>query len=267
MAFEGTFHWTAAQLSGPGLYLSDLHAGRDAEADQDLRGLLHWLTADDRGYRWLCWGGDIFDFLAAGNRVSLGRTLWVLDAMRALAARGVQQYLIEGNHDFHLEFLAREVPGLVVVPDGLRDVSAGVALVHGDWHTAGGLYGPMRRVFRSRWLAGALARGPHGLIDAVAQTWSRTSHEVRGGPPEPEYLAFVAQRFHRILAQDPQCQLWLSGHVHWPARIQQGGATCYINGEWAVHRTVMEVPGDGTVRYCLWQAAGLQPYAHALAEL
>ena len=267
MAFDAALIWTDSDLSGPGLYMSDLHAGRDGAADANLQRMLRWLVAGDHGHQWLRWGGDIFDFLAAGNQVSLGRTAWVIDAMRAMAARGVRQYLIEGNHDFHLGFLAEQVPGLVVAPDGLRDTTTGLALVHGDWHTAGGLYGPMRRVFRSAWLHAALSAGPHGFIDAVAQTWSRGSHEVRGGPPEPDYLDYVARRFRRAMADAPHCTLWLSGHVHWPARIRQGSSNCYINGEWAVHRTVIELAGDHSVRYLRWATDSLQPYPDTLAEL
>lgn len=261
------FAWKSVDLAGRGLYLSDLHAGRDPQADQDTRAMLRQLASCERAYDWICWGGDTFDFLAAGNTAALARVYWIIETMQLLAARGVHQYIIEGNHDFHLGFLAIHIPQLVVVPDGLCDAGRGLALVHGDWHTAGGLYGPMRHLFRSSLMFRMLAYGPHSLVDRVAAAWSRGSHTMRGGAPEPDYLVFVARRFRAAMAGEPGLRIWLSGHIHWPSVVRQPGAACYINGEWAVHRTAIEIDATGAVGYLHWAAGRWAAYTPALAEL
>lgn len=267
MHSDPVFSWAAADLSGRGLFLSDLHAGRDEAVDEQLRLMLAQVAGGPRSWDWICWGGDTFDFLAAGNRAALRRTQWLVDAMRQLRAQGVRQYLIEGNHDFHLDFLSQLVPGLVVVPDGLRDMGRGVALVHGDWHTAGGLYGPMRGLFRSRLMRRMLAAGPHGLIDSVATAWSRTSHEVRGGPPEQAYLNFVAQCLRGSMAEQPSVRVWFSGHIHWPSVVRVPHAACYINGEWAVHRTLLQLDEHGGPACLTWREGALHDYPEPLAQL
>lgn len=53
--------------------------------------------------------GDIFDFVVGGNKDFIKEFSEVFDKLKAMLENGIEIYYIEGNHDFHIEKLMKEV--------------------------------------------------------------------------------------------------------------------------------------------------------------
>ncbi len=247
MAFE----WREADLSGHGLFLSDMHLDRYPIADKQLAAYIAYLATQPPD--WLCLGGDTFDFLVGDNKVCLQRFAWFLDGLVALQRAGTRLYMLEGNHDFHLAGLSAKIPGLQVVPDGLWDPELSLYLLHGDYQTAGFIYRPVRKLFRSSITQTAAKVLPDALVYNGARTWSSTSHKMHGESPQEDYLRYIEACMQRAMREHAkQCpatnMVWIMGHIHAPMKIEQDGHICYVNDAWHPNRSALVIDTSNGIR-------------------
>lgn len=240
------FRWQPADLSGRGYFYSDLHLGRDPAADSRLLEEVDQLLASDSLPDYLVWGGDTFDFLVGQNRFSIARISPFLRRLRSLQERGVRQWLLEGNHDFHLKWLPENVPDLQVVSDGIQDVDLRLRITHGDGLAPGWLYPRLRHFFRLDSSRALLEILPAALTDRAARRWSQTSYDLRGGGLDPDYLAQITAAFCAHMEAEPNWQ-WICGHIHDPATIFRPSGRWWINGYWPRHRCRIRI-ADGRVQ-------------------
>lgn len=268
--------WLPVDLTGAGLFVSDFHAGRDAAADAEALTMFAILLKDERMRpEWICFGGDTFDFLVGPNKVALQRYEAWIETMSRIVNQGIRVYVLEGNHDFHLDFLANLVPGLNVVPDVAYDPSRNIILSHGDREVAGPLYKVVRKLFRHPITPTTLQIAPDRIVDLGAVSWSTSSHKIRGGAPDDAYLYYTVKSFSNALESAPVDLggevLWLAGHIHWPmhcnllSEVQH--ESCFaqahlaVNGYWPSHRSVIAVhPTAPRGQFLEWTGSTLQKW-------
>lgn len=237
------FNWVPFDGTGKGWFFSDLHIRRDAGADRDLRKFVEQFETKDELPEWIVWGGDVFDFLVGENRYAVASSAWFIGALHRFSELGVRQYMLEGNHDFHLDWLSQEINNFIVAPDGLEDPNRQLRVVHGDFHAPGKIYGPMRTLFRRKETKSFLEMFPDGIVDKVATRWSNGSYAVRGQTVEEKYLESVLIAFTKHMSEKPGMQ-WISGHIHYPATLNTPFGAWWINGAWQPDRTFIEIIGS-----------------------
>jgi len=253
----GGFRWLPADLSGLGLFYSDLHFGRTPAADDQLLAEFDKLLTVRPLPDFVICGGDTFDFLVGPNRVAIARISAFLSRLRRLLEAGVRVWMLEGNHDFHLAWLAGHLPGLQIAADGIEDRSQRLRLTHGDGLTPGAWYTLLRRGFRLPTARALLATLPDNLVDGIARRWSQTSYDLRGQQPGSLYLEQVAAAFAQRMEAEPGWN-WISGHIHYPATIERTFGTWWINGYWPRHFSHVVIR-DGRVEGLSQSGARGQP--------
>jgi cytidylate kinase len=183
--------------------------------------------------------GDLFDawFGARMARVPFYRG--VLEAIAAVARRGVAVTFVAGNRDFLFDASVARPFGIEVFPGDELPVdpfARRALLLHGDTLcTEDAAYQRLRRVVRSapaRFLARTL---PHGALHRIARSLRRRSvAAVEAKPPRVLEISrdAAASALRRHGARDLVC-----GHVHEAAvraiGVDGGASMLYTLGSWS----------------------------------
>jgi UDP-2,3-diacylglucosamine hydrolase len=126
--------------------------------------------------------GDLFDFLVGLADTPTGHAAEVLDALHAVARRGVQVTYLEGNHDFHLAPLL--APDVEIWP-GPGDAQLGpltVHLAHGDEVQRRDLgYALLRPAIRTEAFAAAVKLLGPRAVHTLGRRSAQTSRDLRAG--------------------------------------------------------------------------------------
>ncbi|MCK6502348.1 UDP-2,3-diacylglucosamine diphosphatase [Myxococcota bacterium] len=217
--------------------LSDAHlTGLDDPAQDDLVRWLDQLHCDR-----LVLLGDLFHAWWGFPGVVWSGYVPVCAALLRARRRGVQLFFVPGNHDFTVgTFLADEV-GLQVrgthvqVIGGLRFL-----LSHGDEVDDSAGYRVTRAVLRGRPFAGLLRiLGParsHVLLLRLAGASRHQAHD-----PSP---LLDRQRAWADRRLGVDADVVVMGHIHVPALERRRGGIFVNLGDWAEHRSWLEV-GEG----------------------
>ncbi len=156
--------------------------------------------------------GDLFDFLVGLADTPTGHAAAVLDALHAVARRGIHVTYLEGNHDFHLAPLLG--PDIEVWPDP-GDARLGplrVHLAHGDEIQRRDLgYALLRPAVRTDTFAAAVRLVGPRVVHTLGRRSAQTSRNMRAGRSRnwrAEKLRYVKRQVSR------GTDLVVLGHSH-----------------------------------------------------
>lgn len=187
--------------------ISDIHIhGAD---DPLYRALLTMMQTDLHSGDQFVLAGDIFDFLVGDQSTLNRRYSEFFELVRELGRRGVHTTYIEGNHDFHLRGIFRDVPNVRVVPAEIEIKTRDhrVYIAHGDLVDRGDRgYLALRALFRSPITKFAAFALPARTVEWIGNQFSASSRqrnprlpEERGGDRLTElrkiYRGFARDKF------------------------------------------------------------------------
>ncbi len=230
------------------LFISDLHLSASRPAITAL--FLEFLGREARAAQALYILGDFFEYWIGDEAVDQAEYRPIIEALRALAARGTAVYVMHGNRDFLLGERFAEAAGCRLIPDPLRVDLYGTPtlLMHGDTLcTADVEYLAVRRITRAaewqrKFLAKSVAEREHLVRGYRAQSVRATSEKA----PEimdvtPEAVA-AALRAHGV-------RTLIHGHTHRPAdhRFELDGAPArrIVLGDWYEQGSVLRCDAGG----------------------
>lgn len=169
-------------------FLSDLHL-EDGESPAAKRFASFLLSEPARGDLVLL-GGDIFDLLVGNKTVFRARYGAVLGAMTDAAARGVQIFYLEGNHDFHFGGLFSGQTNILVRTD---DFSISLPQERRIWVTHGDLideddtgYRLLRSFTKNGPFRAFVAAMPGAVVNWIGSRSSGASRKYTTGRAENE---------------------------------------------------------------------------------
>lgn len=161
--------------------VSDLHIA--SKSDPLYASLLKLIRERARPGDTLILGGDIFDIFIGNKRIFRERYADFLGALRDALAHKVNVHYIEGNHDFQLGAVFRDLEGLKLHP---RSVSLEIEgrrffFAHGDLADRADYgYRFLRGFLRSPVMKGFVAAAPGSWIDGIGR---KSSGYSRGTKP------------------------------------------------------------------------------------
>lgn len=213
----------SAQPEMVALFVSDLHL--QPALPRTTQAFFDFLRRQARHARQLYLLGDLFEAWIGDDDLATPFNREIADALRAVAAAGVESYWIAGNRDFLIgpEFAA--AAGLTPLPDPFVAEFPGgarIVLSHGDALCTDDLdYMKFRAEVRQpAWQQAFLARPLAQRRTLVAGMRESSRAEQRAKPADimdvnPEAVArlFAASGTNRMI----------HGHTHRPARHDYGG--------------------------------------------
>jgi UDP-2,3-diacylglucosamine hydrolase len=219
----------------PALFVSDLHLspGRPDMAARFLR----FLAAEARGSSALYILGDLFDHWIGDDDADEPFNRAVLDALRALAATGVEIDLQHGNRDFLMSGRAAQRGGLRLIHDPtVRELfGTRTLLMHGDTLCTDDVrYQRYRARIRRPAVVRTFLALPRGLRHAIAGGVRSLSETEKGVKP-PEIMDVNAPTVEAALRAHGYPRL-IHGHTHRPGHHVHtiDGQTCerWVLGDW-----------------------------------
>jgi UDP-2,3-diacylglucosamine hydrolase len=233
------------------LFISDLHLQeshpRTAEA------FFRFLAERAVHARQLYLLGDIFEYWAGDDDLAEPFHHRVVQALRALADRGVEIFWIAGNRDFLVSTGFAHAAGLTLLAEPHVITAGGVriALVHGDAQcTADTKYMAFRAQVREpawqqQFLALPLAQRKQiiaGLREGSRAAHAEKSYEIMDVAPEAVAALFESTGADAII----------HGHTHRPALHVYGTKRRYVLPDWELDTEVrrggwISLAEDGTL--------------------
>jgi UDP-2,3-diacylglucosamine hydrolase len=213
------------------LFISDLHLQeshpRTAEA------FFRFLAERAAHTRQLYLLGDIFEYWAGDDDLDTPFHQRVVQALRALADRGVEIFWIAGNRDFLVGEGFGRAAGLTLLAEPHVITAGGtrIALVHGDAQcTADSKYMDFRAqvrdpVWQQQFLALPLAQRKQiiaGLREGSREAHATKSYEIMDVTPAAVEAVFEATGAEVII----------HGHTHRPDLHQNGAERRYVLPDW-----------------------------------
>jgi len=199
------------ELAGETLAVADLHLEPDDAPGAE--AFAAWTRGLDVGRLMIL--GDLFDAWVGPAHEAAPGARRVIEALAALAGRGVEVDVLQGNRDFLLgESFARASRALVR-PDGLvaRLGSARLLFLHGDeLCTRDRAYQRLRRLTHSRLVQGLGPRLPLFLTRRVAARLRRASKRAVARKPSEEKA--IQHDAVRAQAARHRAETLVCGHAH-----------------------------------------------------
>ncbi len=204
--------------------------------------------------------GDLFDFWFEYGSVIPRGHLRTLGALARLVDSGIPVVLLGGNHDWWGGSFLEEEVGLrfcrePVILDlrGRRTL-----LAHGDGLGKGEPgYRVLRSVLRGRITRWAFRWLHPDVGSSLARRVSRTRHRSPAALAKQVQTArFLEAWALERLIQQPDLNLVVLGHSHWPTLVEVTPQKHYLNaGDWVVHRSYALLEGPpGPPRLLPWQS-------------
>lgn len=173
--------------------------------------------------------GDLFDVWVGPAQMQLGEAPRVLDALAALAARGIDLVIVHGNRDFLLEQRFAGRVHATLCPEGFVARLPGgerMLCVHGDTLcTRDRGYQRLRRVLRSAPLLWLAPRLPFALSRAIARRLRRASVKAVAAKYVDEKS--IQRDAVAAAAREHGASIVLCGHAH-EFRDERVGETRWI---------------------------------------
>lgn len=237
------------------LFVSDLHLGRGAPADERAkeRALVALLDAHAAHARGLFLVGDLFEAWIEYRHLIPRPPVRLLGALAAWVDAGRRVVVFAGNHDpWHRDFFQTEV-GAEFEADGRTEVLYGrrVYVHHGDGLLPGGLYRRLRPVLRHPLPVGAY----RALLpaDAGMRLARWTARRIMREDDAGNAAALRALAGRTLEAGEPGAarpgadrpDAVVFGHTHAP-EVSRLGPGVYANpGAWHYTRTFARLDADG----------------------
>jgi UDP-2,3-diacylglucosamine hydrolase len=242
------------ELAPPSLFIADLHL--DPWDEQRARELAGW-TASASPLCDLLILGDLFDVWVGPAQERLPGASIVIDALRALAARGTRVHVVPGNRDFLLGRSFERCTGARIHADGCIAVwktpdgrERRCATVHGDLLcTRDRGYQNLRRVLRSRPLLWLAPRLPLPVGAFLARRLRRASVQaLRYKLSDEKSMQASAAR---ELARAARADVVICGHAH-EARdsVLDEGARWLVLDAFGGARDTARLDSGGDLRLC-----------------
>jgi UDP-2,3-diacylglucosamine pyrophosphatase LpxH len=249
-------------LEGDSLFLSDIHLFEPD--DQQTRLVLDLLASIGpgrsapaglpqlSGIRHLFFLGDIFEFIDAS--VAYFRQLWrsFFDALVELKSRGVQIYMIEGNHDFGFESLSHWTAfagdaGLDFTHSGLQGL---LHVRHGDDVVCDRGYLVFREFVKSAPATRLLRLLPAGPAHRFFLKFAKLSREA--GSQYALTLPKIQRDVERFLLMHPGAkpELMIIGHIHVHLDTVVNGVRVVAGPDWHNAPSVLLLTADGELQRC-----------------
>ncbi len=257
------------------LFLSDLHLGRGAEAEQAAaeRDALALLRAHEAGVRdggGLFLVGDVFEqYLEYRHLVPKGFVRFQ-GLLADWTDRGVPVTYLVGNRDpWHVDHFAREL-GVRVVRGAWEGEVGGLRtyIAHGDALLATTpLASRFRSLVRSPLMARLYRMSLPGDAGYALARWVSLRFGSGGVVDEPS--ADRLEAFARRRLAETDADLVVLGHVHRAARIPAPGGTYLNPGYWFADRTFGRLDvgrGEPQAGLYRWTAAGAEALNPAAAS-
>ncbi|QDQ27815.1 UDP-2,3-diacylglucosamine diphosphatase [Chitinimonas arctica] len=219
-------------MSKPLLFASDLHLSESDPAT--VQAFVDFLKGPAREAQALYLLGDIFEYWA-GDDDDDPLNAYIAAELNALAAQGVQLYLMHGNRDFLLgaDFAASAGLTLLADPTMISAMGQTLLLSHGDALCIDdSAYQQFRRMVREpQWQAAFLARPLQARKDDIARI--RAASEMAKQSKASEIMDVNPGAVATLLARYPDAQL-VHGHTHRPAchRDEKQRAQRWVLPDW-----------------------------------
>jgi UDP-2,3-diacylglucosamine hydrolase len=240
------------------LLLGDAHL---REGDPEAETFLQFLQAVPAGTSALYLLGDLFDLWIGAPAFLSGVHRRVVDALGALAGRGIVVSYVEGNRDYHLRdaFLGRPFRELEEEGMEVRFGTRNIFLTHGDLvNLRDRPYRIWRRLAKGPVLMGLFRLLPASQATRVAQ-WlerriARTNLRHRVRFPEEECRRFaLAQRQSGF-------DTLVLGHFHHEMELSFVGAPgrveVFVLPAWREGRKYLALGSDGTAAFESFRPSG-----------
>ena len=132
-------------------------------------------------------GGDVFDFLGGDQPILTREYSEFIKAVSEKIKSGARFLYVEGNHDFHLKFLTRKIPGLELSPESFSVDFEGKRfyLAHGDLvDQEDRKYLMLRKFFRSPFIRTAAKVLPGRLVAMIGAQSDKAFGDQTSKTPE-----------------------------------------------------------------------------------
>ena len=246
------------------LFLSDIHFGRSAPADEQAleRDLIAFLRSQEERVERLFLLGDVFDYyIEYANLVPRGFARFQ-GLLADWSDAGIDITYLVGNHDpWHDEYFEQEL-GVRVLQEAVTEPLGGraVYLAHGDdVADSGGFHRLVRKMLRHPvpvWLYKRFLPGDIGIF--LAREVSRAIRR-RGDYVKQEAVDALRRHARHILRATPADSV-VMGHTH-KAELVRWDEGEYLNtGCWYRGRTFGRLDEDG-LSLCQWDGAQVTPMA------
>ncbi|MEW6057354.1 MAG: UDP-2,3-diacylglucosamine diphosphatase [Bdellovibrionota bacterium] len=192
--------------------------------------------------------GDLFDLFIGGKSVFIERYYELIAKIRDLAAKKIEVFYIEGNHDFHLENIFDDCAHVRLYADSLHYEWNGRKLYfcHGDklnWKDVG--YQAFRLLTRNLVSQCIIEATPGTIIDRVGRMMSKAS---RGYHVEPNDDVVRLFRNHACELIASGYDFVVMGHSHYMDDMRfriNGHEGQYVNvGYPRKHKRYLELAGE-----------------------
>ena len=240
-------------------FVSDIHLGGGdrAQAQRAEDAFCRWLDMAGQDARAIYLLGDIFDFWFEYHNVVPKGYVRVLSRLSELTRRGVDVVFITGNHDMWCyDYFERECGVKIFRKPQLVDINGmTLHLAHGDnlnikdkpmLRAMNGFFRSSVARFIFSWLIHP------DLAMKFGRWWSgksRKSH--RGDTITPESLNFLVEYARSHKATNPNIDVYIFGHMHYPHLYNDGTLKCLFLSDWsgkeAVYGVVDEM-GDAQLK-------------------
>jgi UDP-2,3-diacylglucosamine hydrolase len=234
--------------------IADLHL--DLGHPEGAKPFLDWLARNPR-LPGLVVLGDFFDVWVGPAQEETPGAPPLLDALRAVVARGARVDVVHGNRDFLLDASFERRTGAKVHPMGFvgrydraaaGDPVGRAVLIHGDeLCTRDKAYIRLRKVLRSGPVRGIAPRLPLSVATFVARSLRRTSaRAVDRKPPDTKIVQEAACRWH---ATAYHADTVVCGHAHRYRDMRlSSGPRWIVLDAFGGDRDVLEFGADGEIR-------------------
>lgn len=227
-------------------FVSDVHLSQD---DPDrARRFARFLIESPPELSRLLVLGDLFDYWIGPSQACAPEHAGVLDAIAALARRGVEVGFVPGNRDFLAGRDLAARTGMRILGDEAAIDQCGVRALatHGDLLcTRDTQYQAYRRFARSslvRWAFGTL---PESFRSRVARGWERKSASIVAAKPA-ETTRIADEAVERVLGRGFDAVV--CGHAHRLERREVRGGVLYVLGSWETGGSWLDLE-DGLFRF------------------
>ena len=241
-------------LAPPSLFISDLHL--DPWDESRAREFADWISSSPPLADLLILG-DLFDVWVGPAQERLSGATIVIDALRAVSARGTRVHVVPGNRDFLLGRSFERATGARIHAEGCVAVWKAAdgrerrcAVVHGDiLCTRDRGYQNLRRVLRSRPLLWLAPRLPLPVGAFLARRLRRASVQALRYKLSDEKSMQAAAA--RDLAQTARADIVICGHAHEAKDAGlDGGARWLVLDAFGGARDAAALESEGDLHLC-----------------
>jgi UDP-2,3-diacylglucosamine hydrolase len=237
----------AATATRPILLASDIHLS--ASRPEMVAAFHRFLEREAAGAQALYLLGDLFDLWVGDDDPDVVNTA-AMDAIAALAARGVPVYLMHGNRDFLFGRHGARRANVTLIDDPTVVDFFGVRtlLMHGDLLcTDDHVYLEQRARYRRPWVLAAFRALPRSVRVSIGQHFRRKSERAKQSTPR-EIMDVNAAAVGEVLRAHGYPRL-IHGHTHRAAVHEHvvDGRVCerWVLGDWYRRGGYLRVTPEG----------------------